>query len=520
MSMFLVDMRAPGVEVVRRPTMNGWTLDDVVFHDVVLGPTALLGTLDGGWRQLASAVTSERSGTSWLGFARHTFDLLVDHVRSASRDGAPLADDPIARDTLARLAVDLAAAERLSRLTLSTLLGVDPAGMQPNLPQERAVIPLTAMAKVVATELLQELAQAATELAGHAGLAWAPPFAPPDSVPPGAAAGGRFAWEYLERVHGTISVGANELQRDVIAQAGLGLPRPGSPGPVLAPDVGAYTPTSGAGSMAALVAEARELGRAATPSTFHTDVLADLLGWSGSGRVAVALDSTATARGGTVSGVADFVAGAQEAERVLVVVGDDRVVEVDARGAGVSVEAQATIGDDGRGRVTFERAPVLAERDCDVEAAVARAAIVLAADAVGAAEAALAAAVAHVKARTQWGAPLGALQAVQHRAADMLIDVILAADAVLDAANIVDRAGSDGTTEGDVRLAAAYAKAAAIERCRRVTAAAHQLAGGQGILADRPFHRWYRRVKAAEPDLGDARRHRETVAAALLDEDG
>jgi 3-oxocholest-4-en-26-oyl-CoA dehydrogenase alpha subunit len=217
-SMFLVDMRAPGVEVVRRPTMNGWTLDDVVFHDVALGPDALLGELDGGWGQLVSAVAAERTGMYWLGFARHALDLLVDHVRQGTRDGVALVEDPIARDTVARLAVDLAAAERLARRALWAQSQPDGGGGPPP-------VALAAMAKVVATELLQDIAQAATELAGHAGLAWAPPFAPADEVPPGAAAGGRFAWEYLERIHGTISVGANELQRDSIAQAALGLPR-------------------------------------------------------------------------------------------------------------------------------------------------------------------------------------------------------------------------------------------------------------------------------------------------------
>jgi alkylation response protein AidB-like acyl-CoA dehydrogenase len=305
-----------------------------------------------------------------------------------------------------------------------------------------------------------------------------------------------------------------------------------------------------AGPLTDLVVVARELGRAAVPSTFHTDVLAHLLGWRGSGLTAVALDLTAgpdletsgptgaaTAAAATpptgagslageggppglavVSGVCDFVAHGAVAEKVLVVVGEDRVVEVDVRGDGVEVQAQVTIGGDDRGRVTLDRAPVVAGWTCDVAGARARAAVVLAADAVGAAEGALDAAVAHVKERRQWGAPLGTLQAVQHRAADMLIDVTLAADAVLDAAGIADRAGNTEGTEGEVRLAAAYAKATAIERCRRVTAAAHQLAGGQGILADRPFHRWYRRVKAAEPELGDARRHRSTIAAALLDE--
>jgi hypothetical protein len=325
------------------------------------------------------------------------------------------------------------------------------------------------------------------------------------------------------------------------------------------------------GPLTDLVVVARELGRDAVPSTFHTDVLAHLLGWRGPTPAAVALDVTLTdashlATGpdfgtseaaaepiradrpahGTgpdanaetgdagaaglgaeptghdgLSGVGEFVAHAVGAERVLVVIGGDRVVEVDARGPGVRVQAQATIGDDARGRIVLEHAPVVASWTCDVEGAVARAAVVLAADAVGAAEGALDAAVAHVKQRRQWGAPLGTLQAVQHRAADMLIDVTLAADAVLDAAGIADRtdaADPADSSEREVRLAAAYAKATAIERCRRVTAAAHQLAGGQGILADRPFHRWYRRVKAAEPALGDARHHRAAVAAALLDD--
>jgi acyl-CoA dehydrogenase len=148
-----------------------------------------------------------------------------------------------------------------------------------------------------------------------------------------------------------------------------------------------------------------------------------------------------------------------------------------------------------------------------VDGAVARAAVLVSADAVGAAHAAKDAAVRHVHQRRQWGRPLASLQAVRHRCADMLLDVTLATDAVFDAAGVADR----GAPAGEFRLAAAYAKAGALERCRRVTASAHQLAGGQGIHADAPFHRWYRRVKAAEPEFGDTRAHREAVAAALLD---
>jgi alkylation response protein AidB-like acyl-CoA dehydrogenase len=201
LSMFAVDMRRPGVEVVRTPTMNCWSLGEIRFHEVRLELEALLGERDRGWRQMTSALAAERSGMAWLGFARRVFELLVEWVREHARS------DAVARDRLGALAVELAAAERLGRRTLAALL------------EERDEPALPAMMKVVATELLQTLAQTASELCEEAGVLWAPLFG---AAPPGAAAGGRFAYEYVERVHGTISVGPNELQRDAIARVLLG----------------------------------------------------------------------------------------------------------------------------------------------------------------------------------------------------------------------------------------------------------------------------------------------------------
>jgi hypothetical protein len=238
-----------------------------------------------------------------------------------------------------------------------------------------------------------------------------------------------------------------------------------------------------------LVTRARAVGRAAEPSIFHTDVLARLLGWEGIGIAAAVVDPA-------------FVAHATDADVLLVVV-DGGIAEVDP--AAATITPLSTIGDEGWCRVD---APVTKpSRRLNVDDAIATATIVRVADAVGAAEAALDAAVAHVLERQQYGAPLGALPPVQHRCADMLIDVTIALDAVLDAAGEAN----------DRPLAAAYAKATAIERCRRVTAHAHQLAGGQGILDAAPFHRWYRRVKVAEAVHGGTRHHRAVIATALLE---
>lgn len=261
--------------------------------------------------------------------------------------------------------------------------------------------------------------------------------------------------------------------------------------------------TMSPGPLGRLVGDAFEQGRAAVPSRFHTDVLLGLLGWAGS--------ETATATAEYRTGRAEVVPGAREAEVLVVASGPGAVIEVDLHHPTVTILDRPSLADPTTCEVSFDAAAVGSTRSVDTVDALARAAVVLAADAVGAAGAAFEAALAHVRERSQHGAPLAALQVVRHRAADMAIDLRLATDAVLDAAGAAD--GGEG--RDDVLLAAAHAKAA-VARCQRVTAAAHQLAGGQGILAAAPYHRWHRRVMAAEVLLGDGRHHRAAIGRAAI----
>jgi alkylation response protein AidB-like acyl-CoA dehydrogenase len=198
LSMFLVDMRTPGVEVERVPTANGWTLGTIHFEDAQVGGDALLGERDRGWRQLGAALTSERSGMAWLGWASRNVQALVDAFRGTS--------DVLARDALAdlttRLFIGLRLGERVLRL--------QDAG-------EGATVE-AAMSKVWVTELLQRIARVGNALLGP-GSVLAPGWF--GDLPLASW----FAYETVERLHPTLSVGANEIQRTTIGQVGLALPR-------------------------------------------------------------------------------------------------------------------------------------------------------------------------------------------------------------------------------------------------------------------------------------------------------
>jgi alkylation response protein AidB-like acyl-CoA dehydrogenase len=241
---------------------------------------------------------------------------------------------------------------------------------------------------------------------------------------------------------------------------------------------------------------------------------------------AVATRATRQGRGWRLDGTKSFLPYGQSADRLLVVArtgdrpaADDglSLLVVDPTSDGVRRTPLDSIGCDRQCRIDFDAVPVDGDDLVGVPggawrpvlSALDRAAVVVAAEVVGAAAAALDEAVARAQARQVFGAPLGSYQSMQHRFADRLIDLTEARDAVYDAAGGLDRAE-------DARLRVSEAKVAAAEGGRRVTAFAHQVHGGEGIYADRPVHLWYRRVKGLEPVLGDPRLHRERIAALIF----
>jgi len=141
----------------------------------------------------------------------------------------------------------------------------------------------------------------------------------------------------------------------------------------------------------------------------------------------------------------------------------------------------------------------------DIDRALDRAAVVVAAELVGLCRRALETTLAYVKDRRQFGVPVGSFQAVQHVAAQMLRDTEGASAATYYAAWTAD------AEPERLPLAAAMAKAAASDAGRFVTAAAIQLHGGIGFTWEAELHWLFKRAQVDAVHLGGAGHHRVRV---------
>jgi alkylation response protein AidB-like acyl-CoA dehydrogenase len=135
--------------------------------------------------------------------------------------------------------------------------------------------------------------------------------------------------------------------------------------------------------------------------------------------------------------------------------------------------------------------------------------VMIAAEMMGGAQKALEMSVEYAKVRVQFGRPIGSFQAVQHKCANMMVDVESAKSAVYYAAWAVSNEVAESP------LAAALAKAAASDAYRRVTADAIQVHGGIGFTWDHDLHLYFKRAKSSEFTFGDATWNRELVAQGI-----
>jgi len=223
-------------------------------------------------------------------------------------------------------------------------------------------------------------------------------------------------------------------------------------------------------------------------------------------------DAGLKADGDVLTGKDAFVAHGAAAQ-ALVVTSTTGAWLVRAGAPGLTVTAQTTM-DKTRplARVTLDG--VAGEPLADAAAAIARAHacgfIVLAAEALGGAQAALDKTVAYSRERVQFGRPIGSFQAYKHRLADLVIEIEQARSAVWWAACAFDE-GSD-----DAELALHAAKSFAADTFFLCAGNMIQLHGGIGFTWEHDAHLYFKRARAIQTALGNGSWHRERVAALIL----
>jgi len=134
-----------------------------------------------------------------------------------------------------------------------------------------------------------------------------------------------------------------------------------------------------------------------------------------------------------------------------------------------------------------------------------QAAVALASEMVGGAQALLDSAVNYAKLRVQFGRTIGSFQAIKHKLADMLLDVELAKSAAYYAAQAA------ATEDREWPALASLAKAAASDAYMRTAIECIQIHGGIGFTWDNDTHLWFKRAKSSEVFLGQPSYHRELL---------
>ncbi|UCC60157.1 MAG: acyl-CoA dehydrogenase family protein [Dehalococcoidia bacterium] len=203
-SLVIVDNKSEGITI--KPLINilGFhSFNEVFFDDVRVPKSNIVGEMNQGWYYLMAALDYERLVVS-IGGLRRTLEELLEYVRGTDGNGQPLSGDPMVRDRLAELAVEIEVADVFFWQTAWML----DRGLIPNI--EASVL------KLVTTELSRKLANTAMDVMG--------PYAQLERDSKLAPITGRVCTGYLDCISALVGAGTSEIQRNIIAMRGLGLP--------------------------------------------------------------------------------------------------------------------------------------------------------------------------------------------------------------------------------------------------------------------------------------------------------
>lgn len=199
-SLFIVDLKSPGITIRPLRTMDGGRTNEVFYDDVRVPKENLVGERGKGFYYAMTALNFERITLYYTAELVPVFQDLIAYARKTHRD-----QDPLVRQKLAALAIEIEAGRLLSYRVMWML------------DQGRSLAHESAMAKAFITEVEQHAFSIGMEIMGHNGL-----------LEPGsrwAQFEGQMQRGYLATRLITFGGGTSEIMRNIIATAELGLPR-------------------------------------------------------------------------------------------------------------------------------------------------------------------------------------------------------------------------------------------------------------------------------------------------------
>lgn len=206
LTFLLVDMKSPGITVRPLVEMTGEAWFNEVFFDGVRVPRQnVVGEIDRGWQVVLTTLAHERGGTAPHVRLQTELAALAALARRTGRNGTAAARDPRIRQQLAQHAVEVQIARFTAYRNVTVILRTGVPG------------PEGSILKLFWSELEQRMMETAFQILGPYGVL--------PREDPRAVDGGTWARELLWTRSATIYAGTSEVQRNIIAERVLGLPR-------------------------------------------------------------------------------------------------------------------------------------------------------------------------------------------------------------------------------------------------------------------------------------------------------
>lgn len=208
-SFLLIDMKTPGITVKPIVSIDGkHTLNEVLFEDVAVPTENLIGEQDKGWTYAKALLAHERTGMAEVADSTRMLEALKRRASEERNGGKAMIDDPMFQARLSSIEMELMALEYTELRVFASMA----AGGMPG--------PESSLLKIKGTEISQAIHELQLQLAANYGGAL------PDDLD-AQQLGHDFAFEargkYMYGRAATIYGGSNEVQRNVIAKAVLGL---------------------------------------------------------------------------------------------------------------------------------------------------------------------------------------------------------------------------------------------------------------------------------------------------------